>query len=324
MHVPDGFINAATSVSTGVVAAGGLGYSLRRAGRSLADRHLPLAGVTAALIFALQMLNFPVLPGVSGHLMGGALAAILLGPWMGAVVVSVVVIVQALFFADGGISALGVNVLNIAVITAFVAWPVFRGLVRALPRTRAAALTAAMVASLVSVVAGAVAFSFQYAMGGVGGAPLGTVFAAMTGIHAVIGIGEGLITAAALGTVLAVRPDLVEGLASYELAGAETTPSRRSIGAFVAGGIAVAIALVVFVAPLASPSPDGLEAVAERTGFAEVARDHPIGGPLADYQVAGIDSEAMGTIVAGLVGTAAAFAVGLVMVRAMRRRVPQE
>lgn len=323
MHVPDGFINAATSVGTGVVAAGGLGYSLRRAGRALADRHIPLAGVTAALVFALQMLNFPVLPGVSGHLMGGALAAILLGPWMGAVVVSVVVIVQALFFADGGISALGVNVLNIAIVTSFVAWPVFRSLVRALPRTRASALTAAMVASLVSVVAGAVAFSIQYALGGVGGAPVGTVFAAMAGIHALIGIGEGLITAAALGAVLAVRPDLVEGLAGYELEGTATAPSRRSIGVFVTGGIVLSFALVVFLAPFASPAPDGLEAVAEQTGFAEAARDHPIGGPLADYQVAGLDSEALGTIVAGVVGTAVAFAVGLAMVRLMRRRVAQ-
>lgn len=320
MHVPDGFINAATSVGTGVVAAGGLGLSLRKAARALRDFHIPLAGVTAALIFALQMLNFPVLPGVSGHLMGGALAAILLGPWMGAVVVSVVVIVQALFFADGGISALGINVANIALITAFVAWPVFRGMLRVLPKTRLSAMAAAMVSAFVSVLAGSFAFVLEYALGGVGGAPIGTVFGAMTGVHALIGIGEGLITATALGTVLAVRPDLVEGVSDLELTGTETVPTGRAVTIFVLTGLAVAVALVVFVAPFASPHPDGLETVAEETGFAEAAQEHPIGGPLADYQVAGVESETVGTIVSGIVGTVIAFAIGLGVVAVGRRR----
>lgn len=320
MHVPDGFINAATSVGTGVVAAGGLGVSLRRAGRALTDRHIPLAGVTAALIFALQMINFPVLPGVSGHLMGGALAAILLGPWMGAAVVSVVVIVQALFFADGGVSALGVNVLNIAIVTAFVAWPVFRALMRLLPSTRPAALGAAMTASFLSVLASSTAFVLEYGLGGVGGAPLDLVLGAMTGIHALIGIGEGLITAAALGTVLAVRPDLVAGLSDRSLDGGETRPTGRAVTVFVATGLAVAVGLVVFVAPLASVDPDGLEAVAVQTGFAATAEEHAIGGPLADYQWSGVDSESWGTILSGVVGTVAAFAIGLGVVAVSRRR----
>lgn len=320
MHVPDGFINAVTSVGTGVVAAGGLGYSLRRAGRALADRHVPLAGVTAALVFALQMVNFPVLPGVSGHLLGGALAAILLGPWTGAVVVSVVVLVQALFFADGGISALGVNVLNVALVTALVAWPVFRSLMRLLPKTRWAAMAAAMVASLASVVAGAFAFVLEYALGGVGGAPLGTVLGAMTGVHALIGVGEGLITATALGTVLAVRPDLVEGVRGYTLRGDRTLPSVRAVTAFAAAGVAVAVALVVFVAPLASPDPDGLETAARQGGFARTAQEHPVGGPLADYRVEGVASERWGTVVAGLVGTGVAFALGLGLVALSRKR----
>ena len=320
MHVPDGFINAATSVGTGVVAAGGLGVSLRNAARALRDFHIPLAGVPAALIFALQMLNFPVLPGVSGHLMGGALAAILLGPWMGAVVVSVVVIVQALFFADGGISALGVNVTNIALVTAFVAWPVFRGVLKILPKTRLSAMAAAMVSAFVSVLAGSFAFVLEYALGGVGGAPIGTVLGAMTGIHALIGVGEGLITATALGTVLAVRPDLVRGAADVELSGTDTVPTGRAVTTFVLTGLAVAVALVVFVAPFASPHPDGLETVAEQTGFASAAQEHPIGGPLADYQVAGVESETVGTIVSGIIGTVIAFAIGLGIVAVSRRR----
>lgn len=320
MHVPDGLINAATSAGTGAVAAAGLGVSLRQAGRALADRHLPLAGLTAALLFALQMINFPILPGVSGHLMGGALAAILLGPWMGAVVGSVVVIVQALFFADGGISALGINVLNIALVTALVAWPVFRASIRVLPKTRRGAMAAAMVASLASVVAGSFAFVVEYAVGGVGGAPIDTVLAAMTGVHALIGIGEGLITATALGTVLAVRPDLVEGLSDVAVVGDQTAPTGRAVTAFVAVGLAVALSLVVFVAPIASPDPDGLEAVAEQTGLAVAAEEHPIDSPLADYQVSGIDSETTGTIIAGVAGTAVAFAVGIGLVALSRRR----
>ncbi|HEX7100395.1 MAG TPA: energy-coupling factor ABC transporter permease [Acidimicrobiia bacterium] len=320
MHVPDGFIDAATSVGTGVVAAGGLGVSLRKAARALRDFHVPLAGVTAALIFALQMLNFPVLPGVSGHLMGGALAAILLGPWMGAAVVSVVVIVQALFFADGGVSALGVNVTNIALVTAFVAWPVFRVVLKILPKTRLSAMAAAMASAFVSVLAGSFAFVLEYALGGVGGAPIGTVLGAMTGIHALIGIGEGLITATALGTVLAVRPDLVQGVADVELSGTDTVPTGRAVTTFVLTGLVVAIALVLFVAPFASPHPDGLETVAEETGFASAAQEHPIGGPLADYQVAGVESETVGTIVSGIIGTVIAFAIGLGIVAVSRRR----
>ncbi|HEY7822881.1 MAG TPA: energy-coupling factor ABC transporter permease, partial [Acidimicrobiia bacterium] len=136
MHAPDGFLNAGTSVATAVIAAVIVGFALRHSKQQLKDKAIPLAGITAAFIFAAQMFNFPVAAGTTGHLIGGALAAILLGPWMGAAVVSVVVIVQALFFADGGVSALGVNVLNIAIVTALVAWPAFRALVRMLPPTR--------------------------------------------------------------------------------------------------------------------------------------------------------------------------------------------
>ena len=320
MHVPDGFINAATSAGAAVVAGGGLATSLKMGSAKLREKQIPFAGLAAAAIFALQMLNFPVAAGTSGHLLGGALAAILLGPSMGVVVVSVVVIMQALLFADGGVTALGVNVLNMAIITALVAWPIFRGLVRILPKSTGSAIGAAAIASWASVVASSISFTFMYAIGGQGGADIGTVFGAMVGVHALIGIGEGLITATAVGAVLAARPDLVTGVEDFRLRSTVATPTRSAAGAFVVAGVAVAIALVVFVAPLASSAPDGLEYVAQQTGIAGAAQDHPVSGPLADYQVAGVESEAAGTALAGVIGVAATFAVGLGGLALLQRR----
>ena len=136
MHIPDGFINATTSVGAGAVAAGGIGVSLRRAAQTLQERQAPLAGLVAAYIFAVQMLNFPVAAGTSGHLLGGVLAAVLVGPWAGAICVAVVLVVQSLLFADGGLTALGLNITNMAVVGVFGGWAVFRLLRRALPATR--------------------------------------------------------------------------------------------------------------------------------------------------------------------------------------------
>jgi cobalt/nickel transport system permease protein len=161
------------------------------------------------------MLNFPGAAGTSGHLLGGALAAILVGPWAGALCVSVVLLVQALF-ADGGLSALGLNIINMALVTAWGGYAVFRLLRRALPATKAGATISAGVAAGISVVLASLAFVVEYAVGGNGGAPVGTVFAAMVGVHTLIGIGEGIITALTVAAVLAVRPDLVYGAADLQ------------------------------------------------------------------------------------------------------------
>jgi cobalt/nickel transport system permease protein len=216
VHIPDGFINAPASLAAGAVAAGGVGVSLRRAARTLQDRQAPLAGLVAAYIFAVQMLNFPVAAGTSGHLLGGALAAILVGPWAGALCVAVVLGVQALLFADGGLSAIGLNVINMSLVTAWGGYAVFLLLRRALPATKASVTAAAGVAAGISVVLASLAFVVEYAVGGNGGAPLGTVFAAMVGVHTLIGIGEGVITALTVGVVLGVRPDLVYGAADLQ------------------------------------------------------------------------------------------------------------
>jgi cobalt/nickel transport system permease protein len=216
VHIPDGFINATTSVGAGAVAAGGIGVSLRRAARTLQERQAPLAGLVAAYIFAVQMLNFPVAAGTSGHLLGGVLAAVLVGPWAGAACVAVVLLVQSLLFADGGLTALGLNVINMALVTAWGGYAIFLLLRRVLPATRTSVTAATGVAAGLSVVLASLAFVVEYALGGTGGAPVGTVAAAMVGVHTLIGIGEGIITALTVGVVLGVRPDLVHGAADLQ------------------------------------------------------------------------------------------------------------
>ncbi|WP_026004433.1 energy-coupling factor ABC transporter permease [Streptomyces sp. AA1529] len=235
MHVPDGFIDAPVSAGTGVVAAAALAVSLRGARRELGggpggagERTAPLAGLVAAFIFAVQMLNFPVAAGTSGHLLGGALAAILVGPYTGVLCVSVVLLLQGVLFADGGLTALGTNITDMGVVTVLVAYAVFRGLLRVLPRRRSVVTGASFVAALVSVPAAAVAFTAIYALGGTTDVSLGKVFGAMVGVHVLIGIGEAVITAATVGAVVAVRPDLVYGARDRLAAPLELRPSPLS------------------------------------------------------------------------------------------------
>jgi cobalt/nickel transport system permease protein len=211
MHIPDGFIDAPTSAAVAVVAVGGVGVSLRRAGEVLEDKEAPLAGLVAAFVFAVQMLNFPVAGGTSGHLLGGLLAAVLVGPWLGALCVSVVLTVQALLFADGGLSALGINIVNMAVVGAIGGYALYLLARRVLPATRGGLLAATAAAALLSVVLASLAFTLEYAIGGAGGASLGRVATAMLGTHVLIGIGEAVITALTVSAVLAVRPDLIHG-----------------------------------------------------------------------------------------------------------------
>ena len=217
MHIPDGFVDGPTSAGAGVVAAGGVGLALRRAGRVLDDRQVPLAGLVAAFVFAVQMLNFPVASGTSGHLLGGVLATVLVGPWLGAVCIAVVLLVQALLFADGGLTAIGLNVVNMALVTTFGGALLFLALRRVLPKRPTSVVVAAGVAAGLGVVLAALAFALEYAVGGTGNAAVGTVGAAMVGVHLLIGIGEGVITAMTVSAVLASRPDLVWGARDLDL-----------------------------------------------------------------------------------------------------------
>lgn len=211
MHMPDGFMTAPASVVAAVVAILGVAICLRGARRDLDERMVPLAGLTAAFVFAVQMLNFPVAAGTSGHLLGGALAAILIGPYAGALAVTTVLVVQTLLFADGGLTAIGFNIINMALVTAVVGWIAFRGLGRLRPGSRGWLTAVAGIAAFMTVPAAAVAFTVEYALGGTATFSVGQVFAAMVGVHALIGIGEGIITALTVGAVLATRPDLVRG-----------------------------------------------------------------------------------------------------------------
>ncbi len=211
MHVPDGFIDATTSLATGAVAVAGVTLALRGARRELDDRTAPMAGLVATFVFAGQMMNFPVGAGTSGHLLGGTLAAVLAGPWTAVLAITVVLMVQALLMADGGITALGTNVTLMALVAVVVGWLVFRGMRAVLPRRTTSVATAAAIGAFVSVPAAALAFTGIYAVGGTAPIPLDTVLTAMLSWHLVIGLGEAAITGLVVASVVAVRPDLVYG-----------------------------------------------------------------------------------------------------------------
>ena len=211
MHVPDGFLDVPTSLATGAVAAAGVGIALRGARRELDDRTAPMAGLVASFVFAAQMLNFPVGAGTSGHLLGGALAAVLVGPWTGVLCLSVVLLVQALLFADGGVTALGTNITLMGLVGVGVGWLVFRLAQSVLPKRIGMVPVAAGVAALTTVPAAALTFVLLFAVGGQARVSLGAVLTAMLGWHVLIGVGEAVITALVVSSVVAVRPDLVHG-----------------------------------------------------------------------------------------------------------------
>ncbi|MFJ1732205.1 energy-coupling factor ABC transporter permease [Streptomyces sp. NPDC088254] len=339
MHVPDGFINAPTSAVAGVVAAGAVAVSLRGARRELDERTAPLAGLVAAFIFAVQMLNFPVAAGTSGHLLGGALAAILVGPYTGVLCVSVVLLMQGVLFADGGLTALGVNITVMAVVTTVVAYTVFRALVKVLPSSRRSVTVASFVAALLSVPAAALAFTLVYWIGGTTEVPIGKVATAMVGVHVLIGIGEAVITSLTVGAVLAVRPDLVHGARGLrqklrlrvngELVDApdaeeeRTAPvpagaSRRTLWV---SGLVTSLVLAGFVSFYASASPDGLEKVAADKGIDAKAREHAAAdSPLADYGVKDVADARLSGGLAGVIGVGVTVVAGSAVFWAVRRR----
>ncbi|MEV3930071.1 MULTISPECIES: energy-coupling factor ABC transporter permease [unclassified Streptomyces] len=339
MHVPDGFINAPVSAVAGVVAAGAVAVSLRGARRELDERTAPLAGLVAAFIFAVQMLNFPVAAGTSGHLLGGALAAILVGPFTGVLCIAVVLLMQGILFADGGLTALGVNITVMGVVTVLVAYGLFRGLTRVLPRTRRSTTAAAFVAALVSVPAAAAVFTLIYAVGGTTDVPIGKVLTAMVGVHVLIGIGEAAITALTVGAVIAVRPDLVHGARGLaaplklrvdgELIDAPAAPApaspapaaTRSTRTVWATGLVAALVLAGFVSFYASANPDGLEKVAADKGIDEKVQEHGAAdSPLADYGVKDIGNARVSGGLAGVIGVGVTVAVGSGVFWAVRKR----
>jgi cobalamin biosynthesis protein CbiM len=211
VHIPDGFIDIPTSVAFAGLAATGVAISLKGAKSTLDEKTAPLAGLTATFIFAVQMLNFPVAAGTSGHLLGGALAAVLVGPWAASLALTVVLLMQALLFADGGLTALGLNVFNMSLIGVWVGYLIFTLVKKLLPKNKSSISVAAFLAGLISVPFAAAGFVLQYAIGGTATFSISQVLTAMLGTHFLIGIGEGVITALAVGAVMASRSDLVYG-----------------------------------------------------------------------------------------------------------------
>jgi cobalt/nickel transport system permease protein len=288
MHIPDGFLSVAVSVVLWILSVFAIAFALRRVNQDLDERRIPLMGVLAAAIFAGQMLNFAVAGGSSGHLMGAALATILLGPWAAILVMTTVVGIQALIFQDGGLLALGAKNINMGVVGVSVSYFTYQTLHRLLGSQRWSGLASGTIAAWLSIEVTALAVALQLALSGT--SPANIAVPAMAGIHAIIGLGEALITLGALAFLRSTRPDLVE-------AGAEPQPA----GSLVWGvGLVLALFLAVF-SPLASSRPDGLEWVAGQKGFLDAAQG-PLYNLIPNYALPGVSSQALATILAGILG----------------------
>jgi cobalt/nickel transport system permease protein len=289
--------------------------ALRQVRRRLPPRRVPLLGVAAAFLFAAQMVNFPVAGGTSGHLVGGVLAAALLGPSAAIVVLTTVLIVQCFLFADGGVLALGANVFNMAIVGAAGGYAIYHGVCRWLPGRRGQVAAVAF-AGWCSTVLAAVSCAGQLAWSGT--VRWEAAFTAMASVHMVIGIGEGVIGALVLLAIQRVRPDLAsEG--SEGLGRGGTRPYLGKWGEVVGYGLLAALGVALFVAPVACSWPDGLESVAARLGFEHRAVAPLVAAPAADYRVPGVHWAAGATALAGAVGTVVVFGLAVVLARALVR-----
>jgi len=307
MHIPDGFVDVKTAVTAAGLSTVGLGMALRRVRRELPARRMPMLGLSAAFLFAAQLVNFPVAGGTSGHLMGGVLVAALLGPSAAVVVMATVLIVQCLLFADGGLSALGSNLFDMGLLGTVGGYLVYRALAKRLRGLRGR-VSAVAFAGWCSVVFAAIGCSGQLAWSHT--VPFAAGFPMMTLVHMLIGLGEGVISALVYLAVCRVRPELgAEGAANMSADGRGT----RWYGLLAALGVAI------FVAPFASPWPDGLESVAIRLGFAESVAPSPIPVPLSGYHLPGIRSATAATALAGAIGTVVVFALALLLGRILAR-----
>jgi cobalt/nickel transport system permease protein len=297
MHVPDGFLSTLVSIVLWVLSAGVIAYALRRVGKDLGERQVPLMGVLAAAIFAGQMLNFSVTGGTSGHLLGAALATILLGPWAAVIVLTSVVSIQALIFQDGGLLALGANIFNMAIVGVAVSYFVYASVKKLANGRSWGIFVGGAWAAWFSIVIASLACALELALSGI--SPANISVPAMGGFHMLIGIGEGLITVGALAFLYAARRDL------FHIG--EAAPKGGK--AIWAGGLAIA-GLLAVLSPLASAHPDGLEWVAGQKGFLENAQN-PLYSIIPDYVFPGITNEALATIVAGIIGMLLVLGVAL-------------
>ena len=303
MHLPDGFLSIMISLVCWVITAIVLAMAVSQTNKNLGEKQVPLMGVMAAFIFAAQMLNFPVAGGTSGHLLGGALAAITLGPWAGMLVMTAVIATQALLLQDGGLLVMGANILNMGLLSAAVGYGLYRTVSES---SNGIKLAVAGVAAWLSVMTAALATSLQLWLSGTAG--LNVVIPAMLGVHALIGIGEALITVAALAFILRTRPDLL----------GEGSVSATGGRGWVLAGVLITLA-VVLLSPLASAFPDGLERVAENMGFLGTAQSTPY-QILPDYTIPFLGATPLSTIVAGLIGALVVLAIAFMTGRSLQKR----
>ena len=294
MHIPDGFVSVPVAVATGLVSAAAVAIALARSRDAFGSRRSPILGLTTAFIFAAQMINFPVAGGTSGHLLGGTLATIILGsPWAATLAMTTVFVIQAILFADGGITALGANIFNMGLVGIWVGWWLYQPLQQLLGGSRRRLPLAAGIAAAISVVAASIACAIELGISGT--MPLNIALPTMAGVHTLIGIGEGLITGGVLSYLVKVRPDLLPG----------SQPQLQKWLVPVVTIFLIAGLLSLF----ASTWPDGLDSVAEKYGFKNrETKVFEIPTPLADYKVKGLD-EKVGTSIAGLVGSGICFGI---------------
>jgi cobalt/nickel transport system permease protein len=306
MHIPDGFLSVGVSIVLWVISIVVVGYALKRVGKDLGERQVPLMGVLAAAIFAGQMLNFAVAGGTSGHLMGAAIATILLGPWAAILVLTTVVGVQALIFQDGGLLVLGANIFNMAVIGVSVAYMAYQTVLKLSGGRNGGIFASGFIAGWLSVEVAALAVALQLAISGT--SPANLAIPTMAGIHALIGIGEALITVGALAFIYKSRPDMLQNKESRPIGGV----------AIWVVGLLLALALAI-ASPLASSNPDGLEWVAQQKGFQDTAQGS-LYQIIPDYVFPGVTNEALATIIAGILGVLIVFGVAAGMAYLRRNR----
>lgn len=310
MHIPDGFLSLLVSLVLWAVSIVVIGLALKKTNTELGDHQVPLMGVLAAAIFAGQMLNFSVAGGTSGHLLGAAIAVILVGPWAAVLVMTSVVSVQAILFQDGGILALGANIFNLAIVGPFVAYAVFTLLNKLLSKQSWGRLFAGFVAAWSSIFIASLACALELALSGT--SPANIAIPLMSGIHAIIGVGEALITTGALAFLFAARKDLLTN-------GQEKSGSSTGI---LIGGSLITLLLAI-LSPFASSHPDGLEWVAEELGFLMSARA-ALYQIIPDYTMPGFSNPALATIAAGILGAVIVFGVAFGLARAEKQSAGQE
>jgi cobalt/nickel transport system permease protein len=306
MHIPDGFLDLKTAMVSGALAAAGLGIAIRKVRSQVPVRRVPLIGLAGAFIFAAQMLNFPVAGGTSGHLIGAVLATVLLGPSAAVLILSSVLILQCFMFADGGVTALGANLFNMALVAPVVGYGIYRAVSGLVGNSLRGRLCGIAFAAWCSTVAASIACAGQLALSGT--VQWRVAFPAMANVHMLIGIGEALITTLVVAALARLRPELLD-----ERQQSDRQPRYRELAAY---GLLISIGLAVFIVPFASAWPDGLERVAAVLGFEHKALVTPLGlSALPDYAVPGLKSAMLSTVIAGCAGTLAAFVLAYLLAR---------